>query len=128
MNAIIAGGTGFLGSALAASLRLDGHGVRVVTRHPRGGDEVSWADASVFDGADVVGNLAGDPLDAGRWTAARKASILESRIHATETVVTAISRAARRPAVLVNASAIGVYGAHGTEVLTEGAPTGADFL
>lgn len=128
MKAVIAGGTGFLGSALAASLRLDGHHVVVVTRHPEGQDDAAWTDPSVFGGADVVVNLAGDPLDKGRWTPERKASILESRIHATETVVKAMSKAATHPRVLLNASAIGVYGAHGAEALTEASPTGADFL
>jgi len=54
--------------------------VVVVTRHPRGPSEASWTDSSALDGADAVVNLAGESLDAGRWTAARKASILSSRI------------------------------------------------
>jgi uncharacterized protein (TIGR01777 family) len=128
MKAVIAGGTGFLGSALAASLRVDGHDVLLVTRHPTARDHVPWTDASVFDGADVVVNLAGEPLDAGRWTAARKASILESRLHATEAVVKAMSSATKRPAVLINSSAMGVYGAHGAEAQTEESPSGSDFL
>ena len=128
MKAIVAGGTGFLGSALAASLRVGGHDVLVMTRQPKGGNDVPWTDPSVFDGADAVINLAGEPLDAGRWTGARKASILDSRIHATETIVKSISSVTRRPAVLLNASAIGVYGAHGSEALTEDSPSGSDFL
>ena len=128
MKAIIAGGSGFLGSALAASLRLDGHRVLVMSRHPKGRDEVPWTDSSVFDGADAVVNLAGEPLDAGRWTEARKASILESRVRATQILVKAISSVARRPAVLLNGSAVGIYGAHGTEALTEDSPPGSDYL
>jgi uncharacterized protein (TIGR01777 family) len=128
MKVIVAGGTGFLGSALGASLRVDGHDVLVMTRHPKGRNEVPWTDPSVFDGADAVINLAGEPLDAGRWNDARKASILDSRIHATETIVKSISSVTRRPAVLLNGSAIGVYGAHGNEALTEESPPGAGFL
>jgi uncharacterized protein (TIGR01777 family) len=128
MKVVVAGGTGFLGSALAASLRLDGHHVLVMTRHPKTHDEVPWTDPSVFDGADAVVNLAGEPLDAGRWTEARKASILESRIKSTETLVKGMSSVTRRPAVFLNASAVGVYGTHGPEALTEESPPGSNFL
>jgi len=128
MKVIIAGGTGFLGSALAASLRLDGHHVLVMTRHPKAHDEVPWTDPSVFDGADAVVNLAGEPLDAGRWTAARKASILETRVKTTETLVKGMSSVAHPPPVFLNGSAVGVYGTHGSEALTEESPPGSDFL
>jgi len=128
MKVVVAGGTGFLGSALAASLRLDGHHVLVMTRHPKTHDEVPWTDPSVFEGADAVVNLAGEPLDAGRWTEARKASILESRVKPTETLVKAMSSVTRRPAVFLNASAVGFYGIHGPEALTEESPSGSGFL
>ena len=128
MKVVIAGGSGFLGSALAASLRLAGHDVTIVTRHPQTRDQAAWTDVEVVDGADAVINLAGEPLDAGRWTDARKASILESRIKATETIVKSISNATKRPAVFLNASAVGIYGAHGDEALTEDSPVGSDFL
>ncbi|HXD17714.1 MAG TPA: TIGR01777 family oxidoreductase [Vicinamibacterales bacterium] len=128
MKVVVAGGTGFLGSALAASLRLDGHHVLVMTRHPNAHDEVPWTDASVFDGADAVVNLAGEPLDAGRWNAARKASILESRVKNTEALVKGMSSVARRPAVFLNGSAVGFYGAHANEALTEESPPGSDYL
>src|ERR1044071_3232589 len=128
MKVVIAGGTGFLGSALAASLRLDGHHVLVMTRHPKAHDEVSWTDASVLDGADAVVNLAGEPLDAGRWTDARKRSIVESRVKTAETLVKAMSGVTHRPPVFLNASAVGVYGTHGDEALTEESPPGSDFL
>ena len=128
MKAVIAGGTGFLGSALAESFRSDGHQVAIVTRHPRHPGEVPWSDVSAFDGADVVINLAGVPLDARRWTDQQKASILHSRVQATEAVVKAMSEAARPPTVFLNSSAVGVYGAHGPEALTEESPPGSDFL
>jgi uncharacterized protein len=145
MKAVIAGGTGFLGSGLTASLLADGHEVVALTRGPRGSapldpsghraarvvwDPVAPAGewATALDGADAVINLAGEPLDAGRWTDARKASILESRIEATEAIVKAMATATRRPAVLLNASAIGVYGSRGAEALTEESAPGSDFL
>jgi uncharacterized protein len=128
MNAVIAGGTGFLGSALAASLRADGHHVTIISRHPHGPDQVAWADRSALDGADVVINLAGTSLNSGRWTDARKAAILHSRVEATEAIVKAMSEVPRRPSMLLNQSAVGFYGAHGSESLSEESPPGSDFL
>ncbi len=128
MKAVIAGGTGFLGSALASSLRADGHRVTIISRRPHGPDQVAWTDRSALDGADVVVNLAGTSLDSGRWTDARKAEILHSRVQATETIVKAMAEASRRPSMLLNQSAVGFYGAHGSEPLTEESPAGSDFL
>jgi uncharacterized protein len=128
MKAVIAGGTGFLGSALARSLRADRHHVTIISRRPHGPDQIAWTDRSAFDGADVVVNLAGTSLDSGRWTDARKAAILDSRVHATEAIVKAMSEVSRRPAMLLNQSAVGFYGAHGSEALTEESPPGSDFL
>jgi uncharacterized protein (TIGR01777 family) len=128
VNAVIAGGTGFLGSALASSFRADGHHVTIISRHPHGPDQVAWSDRSALEGADVVINLAGTSLDSGRWTDARKAEILHSRVHATESIVKAMSEISRRPSVLLNQSAVGFYGAHGSESLTEESPPGSDFL
>ena len=128
MKAVIAGGTGFLGSAVASSLRADGHDVTIISRHPHGPDQVAWTDRSALDGADVVVNLAGTSLDSGRWTDSRKAEILHSRVHATETIVKAMSEVKRRPSMLLNQSAVGFYGAHGSESLTEDSPPGSDFL
>jgi hypothetical protein len=128
MKAVIAGGTGFLGSSLAASLRADGHHVLIVTRHPNGPHQVGWTDLSALDGADVVVNLAGTRLDSGRWNDARKTSILESRVRATDALVKAMSELTRRPAVFLNASAVGFYGTRGSEAITEESPSGSDFL
>ena len=129
MKVVITGGTGFLGSALASSLRIDGHQITIITRHPQLHDQAPWTDLPiVVDGTDVVVNLAGDPLEAGRWTKARKTSILNSRLKATEAVVTAMSKTSQRPAVFLNASAVGYYGARGTGTVTEESPAGSDFL
>ena len=82
----------------------------------------------LIDDIDVVVNLAGEPLDAGRWTDARKASILESRVKATNAIVKAMSTVTRRPSVFLNASAMGFYGARGDDAVTEDSPSGSDFL
>jgi uncharacterized protein (TIGR01777 family) len=128
VKVVIGGGTGLLGAALAHSLRLDGHDVTIVTRHPRTRDHVAWTDAQAFNSADAIVNLAGESLADGRWTASRKASIVESRIASTRTIVRAIAASKRPPAVLLNASAVGIYGTHRTERLTEESSVGTDFL
>ena len=129
MKVVITGGTGFLGSALASSLRIDGHQITIVTRHPRRHDQAPWTDLPILiEGADVVVNLAGDPLEAGRWTAARKRTIVQSRLKATEAVVAAMSKTSQRPGVFLNASAVGYYGARDAETVTEESRAGSDFL
>lgn len=135
MKVVVAGGTGFLGSALVSQLTTDGHDVTVLTRRPRSDRDVAWdPDGSagewgrVIDGSDAVINLAGESIAGGWWTVERKRRIDESRMTATRSIVDAIKAAARKPAVLLNASAIGYYGPHGGETLTEDATAGTDFL
>ena len=134
MTIVIAGGTGFLGSALANAWRADGHRVLALTRRPRHGDDVRWAPgeddgswAGSLDGADAVVNLAGEGIADKRWTAARKTAILESRLRATHALVAAIRSVRTPPRVLISSSAIGIYGTNrGDEPLTEDSATGAD--
>jgi uncharacterized protein (TIGR01777 family) len=133
MRIVVAGGTGFLGHALVERLRRD-HDVIVLTRRPRTADQIGWtatetggAWTAAVQAADAVINLAGEPIAAGRWTAARKAAIRRSRIAATTAIVGAM-RSGGRAHTLVNASAVGVYGDRGDEPLTESSPPGDDFL
>jgi uncharacterized protein (TIGR01777 family) len=81
-----------------------------------------------LDGCDVVVNLAGHNLFAERWNAAVKRKIRDSRVHATQHVAAAIGQARKRPQALVQGSAIGFYGPHGDEEITETSPSGTDFL
>ena len=83
---------------------------------------------AAIDGCDAVVNLVGHNLFANRWTPEIKRTIRDSRVYSTERVVKAISNAGRKPSVLVNASAIGFYGPHGDEELTEDSPSGTDFM
>ena len=73
-------------------------------------------------------NLAGEPIAAKRWTERQKKRIRDSRIAATKSLVEAISVARGKPSFLVNASAVGYYGARGDEAVTEETPPGNDFL
>lgn len=137
MHVVIAGGSGFLGRALHARLRRDGHLVRTLTRRPRPGvtDEIAWQPdgtagswAAALDGADAVVNLAGENLAAGRWTDARKQALRSSRLLPTRSLVAAITAARQPPSVLVSASAVGYYGDRGEELVTEHTEPGSDFL
>jgi uncharacterized protein (TIGR01777 family) len=131
VRVLVTGGTGFLGTPLCRALRGAGHAVTVVTRDPEHatGPAVGWdgLDAAVRD-ADALVNLAGEPIAAGRWSAARKDAIVASRVESTRALVRAAAAAERRPSVLVSASAIGYYGAHGDEPLDETAGPGTGFL
>lgn len=135
MRILLAGGSGLVGRALEAFLQTQGHTVvRLVRRPARGGAERTWNPASgkidpaAMDGIHAVVNLSGENIAAGRWTAARREAIRRSRIDATRTLVAAIGRSPEKPAVLVNASAVGIYGDRGDTVLAEDAGSGHDFL
>ena len=77
--------------------------------------------------ADAVIHLAGEPV-AQRWTPEGKQRIRASRVDGTRHLVNALSTESRRPQVLINASAVGIYGSRGDEVLTESSPPGDGFL
>lgn len=133
MRIVVAGGTGFLGQPLVDRLRRQ-HDVLVLTRHPRGAGQIAWSSAGSGGGwvaavqaADAVINLAGEPIAGARWTDARKMAIRKSRVDATRAIVEAI-RNGGRAQLLVNASAIGIYGDRRDEPLTEDSPPGNDFL
>jgi uncharacterized protein (TIGR01777 family) len=136
MKIVIAGASGLVGSALVPSLRAAGHDVLRLVRRGGGGapDEITWhpekgeIDSARLEGIDVCINLAGENLAGGRWTAVRREGILRSRVDATRTLVKAIGRMTRKPAVLLNASAVGFYGDRGDEVLTEASSIGRGFL
>ena len=139
MKALVTGGTGFVGRQLLGLLdrptvlsRDVSRGQRTVGRSA--GRVVGWdplagpPPAEAFDGVDVVFHLAGESVAEGRWTAAQKVRIRESRVIGTRNLVAGIARAEPRPRVLVSASAVGYYGDRGEEELTEASPPGDDFL
>ena len=137
MTVVLAGGSGFLGSKLRAQLERDGHRVLNLTRSPspdRPGD-IAWQPdgsagqlAAHLEGADAVVNLAGENIAGTFWSEARKAQLRNSRLLATRTIVRAISACERPPKALVTGSAVGYYGAHGDETVTERTPPGSGFL
>ena len=120
MKIVLAGATGFIGKALRSELLLAGHELVVLTRGASSDagrekfvtwDGVAFGEwASQLDGADAVINLVGENIAAKRWTAERKEKLLSSRVGATRILVAAIGQARKKPAVLINASAVGYYG------------------
>ncbi len=137
MRIVISGATGLIGTALAASLDRDGIEVtRLVRRSPASPAEVSWdpratagrLDPAVLSGAGGVVHLSGASVAGGRWTAARKQQLRDSRIASTRAIVEAIAAAPDPPPALLCASAIGWYGDTGDRPVTESAPAGSGFL
>lgn len=134
---LISGGTGFIGTPLCRTLAQHGHALLVLTRRPaaqsppQGGRLLSWESDEwrcALPQVDGVINLAGESIADGRWTPAKKQRIRASRLETTRRLVGAIAASAKKPAVFVNASAIGYYGPRGDEALTERDPTGEGFL
>jgi hypothetical protein len=81
-----------------------------------------------IDGADGVVNLAGEGIAEKRWTERQKEIIRSSRIDCTRALVHAIAKSKAKPKFLINASAVGYYGARGEETLTEESAPGKDYL
>jgi uncharacterized protein len=140
MRIIITGGTGLIGRSLAAGLALSGHEVIVLSRRPDGIQNLPsdvriehWDARSaagwghLADSADAIVNLAGENIGEGRWTAERKERIRQSRLDAGHAVVEAVQATVHKPAVVIQASAVGYYGPHGDEEVTEVTPPGGDF-
>ncbi|MCX6954427.1 MAG: TIGR01777 family oxidoreductase [Verrucomicrobia bacterium] len=135
MRIVVAGASGMMGQTLVPLLETQGHEVvRLVRRPTTAAGEVFWnpaageIDLARLGAVDAVVNLSGENVGAGRWTPARREGILRSRIDTTRTLVKAMTGLARRPAVLVNASAVGFYGERGDEELTEASAIGHGFL
>src|SRR5699024_8800326 len=91
-------------------------GDRQVTAY-RWDAEHSAAPAEAFDGVDVVFHLAGEPVAEGRWNAAKKARIRDSRVVGTRHLVQTLIELPQRPRVLVSCFAVGFYGSRGDELL-----------
>ena len=132
---VIAGSSGFVGTALQAFLTTGGHEVvRLVRRTPSSSSERMWdpargvLDKEVFQGADAVIALSGENIASGRWTRARKNLIERSRVETTKLVASVLATLPKPPAVAILASGVGYYGDTGDSVADESSPLGDGFL
>lgn len=141
MRIVISGASGFIGRALCRQL----HGDYEIVSLSRNAEQaakslagsaqtVTWDGrtlgdwVSEIDGAAAIVNLAGENVASGRWTSPKKERILRSRAGCTHALVEAIRWVDDRPAVMIQASAVGYYGARGDEMLDEGSSGGSGFL
>jgi hypothetical protein len=134
MRFVLAGSSGFLGTALRDRLAREGHEVvRLVRGEAATPAESRWdpyngvVDADLLAAADVVINLAGAPLVRWPWTAAYRQTILTSRTATTSTLAKALAQTGATPALL-SGSGIDAYGERGDAVLTETSERGSTFL
>lgn len=134
MKITLTGATGFIGRHLVAKLLSRGDELTILSRRPREGSNpryLAWDARSApppeaLDAGAII-HLTGESV-AQRWTAEAKQRIRSSRIDSTRALITALGSAANKPEFLISASAIGIYGDRGDEVLTEKSPPGSGFL
>jgi uncharacterized protein (TIGR01777 family) len=134
MKVLVTGASGMVGSRLTQQMTADGHAVVPLVRRDARSGEVQWKPSAGelavdgLEGFDGVVHLAGENIAEGRWTAAKKARIRDSRVDTTRLLCEKLSQTERPPKVLVSASAIGFYGEAGDQPLTEDSPAGEGFL
>ena len=141
MNILIFGGTGFIGRPVVARLQGRGHKIRCLTRDVSRAKDLLGADIELLnlelpdsdfkkeiEFADVVINLAGEPLAGVRWNNSKKRKFYESRIGLNKLISENISKCDNPPSLFISASAVGVYGDRAEEVLTEDSSPSSDYL
>jgi hypothetical protein len=136
LTVAITGASGLIGSALTHLLTSGGHRViPMVRRREEAGEEaIYWnvadqeIDARRLVGVDAVVHLAGEPISALRWTAAKKQAIRESRVRGTELLARTLAELDDGPTSLVMASGLDYYGDRGDEIITERSGPGRGFL
>ncbi len=129
----ISGATGLVGSSLGNLLTLLGHRVLSITREKQAGENeiAAWstdAEFEKFNRVDVVVHLAGKPIATGRWNEQVKQEIRDSRVPKTRELCERLARLSNPPRTLICASATGIYGDRGDELLAETSAAGDDFL
>lgn len=135
MKVLVTGSSGFIGDALVRTLAAEGHEpVCLVRSGPSTPGKVPWdperghVDPSLIEGAGAAVHLGAVSIGARRWNEAHKNQVLDSRMKGTRLLAKTLASLDQPPRVLVSASAVGVYGNRGDEVLTEESGLGKGFL
>ena len=130
MRVVVSGASGLVGRAVVPALHAGGHETVVLVRRAPGVGEARWdpaageLDGAALDGCDAVVHLSGAGIGDRRWSASRRRELVSSRVDSTSLLARTLAALPRPPSVLVSASAVGVYGDRGDEVLTEASPRG----
>ncbi|MBV8630370.1 MAG: TIGR01777 family oxidoreductase [Silvibacterium sp.] len=134
---LISGASGMIGTALVRAAEPRRISIlKLVRRAPENPSEIQWApdrgvpvsDPARLEGLSAVIHLSGANLSGRRWTPAYKGKIVDSRIESTRSLVKLLKSLSQPPQAFLCASAVGIYGARGDEVLTEDSPPGQGFL
>ncbi len=136
MNILIAGGTGNIGKALVNQLLTRNHTVFLLSRteYP---NPLNQLTSILWDGITVpelnfevnaIINLCGENIASEPWTITRKQQLHDSRINPTKAIVNFIHQAKHKPSLFINASAVGIYGDRGFDLLTEKSENGKGYL
>lgn len=130
---LIAGGSGLLGKTISKELIAKNYDVIHLSRSPKSNASVptykwdinqSYIDPLALEDVDFVINLAGTGIADKRWTAARKKSIIDSRVNGNLFFKKLIEEEKLRPKKFISSGAIGFYGDRGNEKLTEQSAAG----
>jgi len=130
---LVSGVSGPIGAALLPSLKTNGClVVRLVRSRATDDSQIAWDPArplapETVSGFDAVIHLAGETIF-GRWTAAKKQKVRDSRVTGTLNLASALAQAEEKPQVFICGSAIGYYGNRGEELLREESAPGTGFL
>jgi uncharacterized protein (TIGR01777 family) len=140
---LLTGSSGFIGTSLGRTLR--GKRISIISLHRRAlhgarvlneGVPGLWDPYAAtpisrpqeIEGTTAAVHLSGANIAGRRWTSSYKQEILESRVKPTHALATLLAGLRPKPAVLVCASAVGIYGSRGDELLTEASLPGSGFL
>ena len=134
MNVLIAGGSGFIGTALTKSLEQDGHTITILTRNkPKTKNQVQWDGKTtrgwghIVNEMDAVVNLTGYGLEHWPWTKRQKQRFIDSRVIPGLALASAIKDSSRRPSVFLQISGINRYGFRYNGIADESTPAADDF-
>ena len=143
MAVLVTGATGFIGQKLIPQLIPQLGNCLVTSRNPEAAarkfaglpvEVIAWDPTreplalAPDTPVDTVINLMGESIADGRWNAAKKQRILDSRVQGTHNLLAGLSQLDQSPSTLVSTSAIGYYGNRGDDLLTEDATAGNGFL